>query len=372
MAKTTARHPGREADRLGRGHDLRPARRRHQRHHGGAAEAPGARSASSRCGTRRRRPSWPAATPSSPGGSASASPPRGPGGIHLLNGLYDAKMDGQPVLAITGHTYHDLIGTHYQQDVDLDKLFMDVAVYNAAGHGRRRTSRTSPTSPAARRSAAAGVAHITFPNDIQEHGRRTSASPSATSPAHTLRASTPPRRRCPPARTLQRAAEILNAGKKVAILAGRGALGAGRRARAARRARSARRSSRPLLGKARGAGRQPLHHRRHRPARHRAVAGGDGGVRHAADRRQLASPTSSSCPSRARRAACRSTSTRRASACAIRSRSAWSATAGRRSSELLPLLQRNEDRALPGEGAGGHEGVVGADGGARHARRTCR
>jgi pyruvate dehydrogenase (quinone) len=54
----------------------------------------------------------------------------GPGGIHLLNGLYDAKCDGQPVLAITGHTFHDLIGTHYQQDVDLDKLFVDVAVYN--------------------------------------------------------------------------------------------------------------------------------------------------------------------------------------------------------------------------------------------------
>ncbi len=52
-----------------------------------------------------------------------------PGGIHLLNGLYDAKMDSQPVLAITGHTFHDLIGPHYQQDVDLVKLFMDVAVY---------------------------------------------------------------------------------------------------------------------------------------------------------------------------------------------------------------------------------------------------
>src|SRR5204862_7687141 len=54
----------------------------------------------------------------------------GPGGIHLLNGLYDAKCDGVPVLAITGHTFHDLIGTHYQQDVDLTKLFMDVAEYN--------------------------------------------------------------------------------------------------------------------------------------------------------------------------------------------------------------------------------------------------
>src|SRR5205814_4331412 len=54
----------------------------------------------------------------------------GPGGIHLLNGLYDAKCDGAPVLAITGMAYHDLIHTHTQQDVELDKLFMDVTVYN--------------------------------------------------------------------------------------------------------------------------------------------------------------------------------------------------------------------------------------------------
>src|SRR5213594_4242987 len=54
----------------------------------------------------------------------------GPGGIHLLNGLYDAKLDGQPVLAITGHQFHDLIDTYTQQDVDLNKLFIDVAIYN--------------------------------------------------------------------------------------------------------------------------------------------------------------------------------------------------------------------------------------------------
>src|SRR5262244_1588858 len=54
----------------------------------------------------------------------------GPGGIHLLNGLYDAKLDNQPLLAITGLQFHDLIGTFTQQDVSLDKLFMDVAVYN--------------------------------------------------------------------------------------------------------------------------------------------------------------------------------------------------------------------------------------------------
>src|ERR1051326_3560511 len=62
----------------------------------------------------------------------------GPGAIHLLNGLYDAKLDRAPVLAITGQTYHDLIGTKYQQEVDLLSLFNDVATYNqmvlGAGH----------------------------------------------------------------------------------------------------------------------------------------------------------------------------------------------------------------------------------------------
>ena len=79
----------------------------------------------------------------------------GPGGIHLLNGLYDAKLDGAPVLAITGLQFHDLIDTHAQQDVDLDQLFMDVAVYNDPRHGRRRMWRTSPIWPAARRWPAA-------------------------------------------------------------------------------------------------------------------------------------------------------------------------------------------------------------------------
>src|SRR5438874_12691500 len=91
----------------------------------------------------------------------------GPGGIHLLNGLYDAKMDGQPVLAITGQTYHDLIGTHFQQDVDLDKLFMDVAVYNERVMG---PTHVVNVVDAAVRAALAqrGVAHITIPKEIQE------------------------------------------------------------------------------------------------------------------------------------------------------------------------------------------------------------
>ncbi len=54
----------------------------------------------------------------------------GPGAIHLLNGLYDAKLDRAPVLAITGHTYHDQLGTNYQQKIDIIPLFKDVAEYN--------------------------------------------------------------------------------------------------------------------------------------------------------------------------------------------------------------------------------------------------
>src|SRR6266540_2835909 len=91
----------------------------------------------------------------------------GPGGIHLLNGLYDAKMDGQPVLAITGHHFHDLIDTNAQQDVELDKLFMDVAVYNARVMGPAHVENVADL---ACRTALSyrGVAHITFPVDPQE------------------------------------------------------------------------------------------------------------------------------------------------------------------------------------------------------------
>src|SRR6184192_4385964 len=55
----------------------------------------------------------------------------GPGGIHLLNGLYDAKLDGAPVLALTGMQSTTQLGTGFQQEVELDKLFMDVTAYNA-------------------------------------------------------------------------------------------------------------------------------------------------------------------------------------------------------------------------------------------------
>src|SRR3954447_4944415 len=90
----------------------------------------------------------------------------GPGGIHLLNGLYDAKLDGQPVLAITGHHFHDLIDTHAQQDVDLDKLYMDVALYSARVMGPEHVSNV--THLACRTALSRrGVAHINFPVDFQ-------------------------------------------------------------------------------------------------------------------------------------------------------------------------------------------------------------
>src|SRR5687768_14111711 len=90
----------------------------------------------------------------------------GPGGLHLLNGLYDAKLDGQPVLAITGHHFHDLIDTHAQQDVPLDRVFMDVAVYNTRIMGPEHVA--AVTNLACRTALARrGVAHINFPVDLQ-------------------------------------------------------------------------------------------------------------------------------------------------------------------------------------------------------------
>jgi pyruvate dehydrogenase (quinone) len=146
----------------------------------------------------------------------------GPGGIHLLNGLYDAKNDGAPVLAITGHTFHDLIGTHYQQDVDLDKLYMDVAAYNQRVMGPAHVVNLvdeAIKTALARRT----VTHITIPKDIQ-NWTDTSERSKANVPRHSadLFAVAHP---LPHQEQLQRAANLINAGKRVAILAGQGALG---------------------------------------------------------------------------------------------------------------------------------------------------
>ena len=146
----------------------------------------------------------------------------GPGGIHLLNGLYDAKMDGQPVLAITGHHYHDLIDTHSQQDLDLDRVYMDVAVYNARVMGPEHVANVAHL---ACRNALSkrGVAHINFPVDFQDMPVKKGERSPRNIPGHSVEVFAA-RAGLPSAEDLGHAAEILNSGKKVAILAGRGAL----------------------------------------------------------------------------------------------------------------------------------------------------
>ncbi len=146
----------------------------------------------------------------------------GPGGIHLLNGLYDAKMDSQPVLAITGHHYHDLIDTHSQQDVDLDRVFMDVAVYSTLVMGPAHVENVANI---ACRTAVSrrGVAHICFPVDFQEQEQEVRSKRNLkhhTNDVFARHGGTPPEP------DLSAAADILNAGQKVAILAGAGALDA--------------------------------------------------------------------------------------------------------------------------------------------------
>jgi pyruvate dehydrogenase (quinone)/pyruvate oxidase len=148
----------------------------------------------------------------------------GPGGIHLLNGLYDAKLDHAPVLAITGLQETSVLGTGYQQEVALDHLFEDVTEYN--------TVVTNPVQlpgvvDIAIRTALArrGVAHLTIPNDVQVADAEADpfahvapARPPATSPTF-LPAPGRPRDA-----DLRAAADVLNAAERPAILAGQGAL----------------------------------------------------------------------------------------------------------------------------------------------------
>src|SRR6478672_13090197 len=90
----------------------------------------------------------------------------GPGGLHLLNGLYDAKLDGQPVLAVTGHHFHDLIDTSAQQDVDLDRVFADVSLYSTRVMGVAHVENVAHNACRIALSRR-GVAHINFPVDFQ-------------------------------------------------------------------------------------------------------------------------------------------------------------------------------------------------------------
>ena len=148
----------------------------------------------------------------------------GPGGVHLLNGLYDAKFDQAPVLAITGLPYHDLVDTFTQQDVDLPRLFADVAEYSARlmspAHVENLVALACRTALARR-----GVAHLSIPVDVQEK-KLEATKPSDRNVAHHASFQPAGERRFPLEADLDRAAERLNAATRVAILAGQGALGA--------------------------------------------------------------------------------------------------------------------------------------------------
>jgi pyruvate dehydrogenase (quinone) len=148
----------------------------------------------------------------------------GPGGIHLLNGLYDAKLDGVPVLAITGLQFHDLLNTETQQDVELDKLYLDVAKYNNRVMGPAHVENVVEL---ACRTALAyrGVAHVTVPVDMQSLPVDRDARSPRNRPHHVsdIWAESA---HIPTDEALRRAAALLNEGKKPVILAGRGAIGA--------------------------------------------------------------------------------------------------------------------------------------------------
>jgi thiamine pyrophosphate-dependent acetolactate synthase large subunit-like protein len=143
----------------------------------------------------------------------------GPGAIHLLNGLYDAKLDHAPVLAITGMPETSVLGTGYQQEVHIDRLYAEVAEYNLVVDN---PAQLPGVVDIAIRTALArrGVAHLTFPNNVQVADANADpfqhvapARPSATAP---IWLPPPGQARM---RDLEAAAQVLNGGEKVAILA---------------------------------------------------------------------------------------------------------------------------------------------------------
>jgi pyruvate dehydrogenase (quinone) len=147
----------------------------------------------------------------------------GPGGIHLLNGLYDAKLDHMPVLAITGMQETSILGTGYQQEVNLDKLYEDVAEYDQMIYNPAQLP-TVLDNAVRTAYARRGVAHLTVPNDIQvaDAGADPWQHVAPARPPQTLPVmlSAPG---MPSDQDLQRIADLLTDGKKIAILAGAGA-----------------------------------------------------------------------------------------------------------------------------------------------------
>jgi pyruvate dehydrogenase (quinone) len=148
----------------------------------------------------------------------------GPGTVHLLNGLYDAKCDGASVVAITGMPYHDLVDTFTQQDVGQSKLFADVAVYSARVMSAAHVENV--VTLACRAALARhGVAHLAMPTDVQEE-EVAEAKPSTRNVPHHVSFTTAASIQMPTPEEIERAAELLNCATRVAILAGQGALSA--------------------------------------------------------------------------------------------------------------------------------------------------
>jgi pyruvate dehydrogenase (quinone) len=148
----------------------------------------------------------------------------GPGGVHLLNGLYDAKFDKAPVIAITGLPYHDLIDTFTQQDVDLSRLFADVAAYStrimSAQHVENAVALACRIALTQR-----GVGHVSVPVDVQEQELE-EIEASSRNVAHHVSFAQSDGVRLPDDDSVVRALDVLDRGKRIAILAGQGALGA--------------------------------------------------------------------------------------------------------------------------------------------------
>jgi len=151
----------------------------------------------------------------------------GPGAVHLLNGLYDAKLDGAPVLAITGAPPRALFGTQFTQGVDTISLYDDVTrgVYNELVSGPYHFLSVADV---ARRAAlwCRGVAHLAFPIDVQAKSLADDGESLGADVQHGMASSWVPQIEVPPVDAVRAAADLINAGRRTAILVGRGALGA--------------------------------------------------------------------------------------------------------------------------------------------------
>src|SRR5947208_10553299 len=148
-----------------------------------------------------------------------------PGAVHLMNGLYDARIDQSPVVAITGMTYHDVIGTHYLQDINHDFVLNDPCVYSQRIMGEAHVLNVVDMAV---RSAIGqrGPAAIAIPIDIQSGEAVTGDRSIKNIEGHSAVAALDGRR-LPPRERIEQAARVLSSAAKPLIFIGAGARGAG-------------------------------------------------------------------------------------------------------------------------------------------------